>query len=47
MEPISKEEYLFILKDIIEFANSYNIDIFYTIHKVDDIQKGLYKNGIM
>ncbi len=45
MQTISKEEYDFILKDLFSFAKANNIDIFYTLHRVDDEIQGLYKNG--
>ncbi len=41
---ILNDEFEFILKDLIDFANSYGIDLFYTIHRVKDKTKGLYKN---
>lgn len=42
---IKKDEFEFILKDLFDFANDHNIDIFYTLHNVDDQNLGLYKNG--
>jgi len=45
MQPISNEEYDFILKDLFSFAKQHNIDIFYTLHRVEDVAQGLYKNG--
>lgn len=44
-EEISKEDFLFITKDIFEFANRYNIDIFFTNNNIKDMKKGLYKNN--
>jgi SagB-type dehydrogenase family enzyme len=41
---IQKEELSFILEDIIEFALKENIDIYYTLHSVQDEKMGLYKN---
>lgn len=41
---ITKEDFEFIFKDVISFANMHNIDIFYTTHLVQDKQMGLYKN---
>lgn len=45
MESITQEEYDFILKDLFSFATQNNIDIFYTLHRVEDEIQGLYKNG--
>jgi SagB-type dehydrogenase family enzyme len=45
MKAISQEEYQFILKDLFSFALQNNIDIFYTLHRVDGEIQGLYKNG--
>jgi SagB-type dehydrogenase family enzyme len=42
---INKDEFEFILKDIFKFAISHNIDIFYTLHDVNEMQEGLYRNG--
>jgi len=44
---ITKENFDFILEDIYPFANLYNVDIFCTIHLVDKMQMGLYKNGTL
>ncbi|HHD74341.1 MAG TPA: hypothetical protein ENL00_00755 [Nitratifractor sp.] len=33
------------MQDLFEFANSQNIDIFYTLHRVEDTTEGLYKNA--
>ncbi|HHH20720.1 MAG TPA: SagB/ThcOx family dehydrogenase [Nitratifractor sp.] len=44
-ERISKESFTFIIQDLFEFANSHNIDIFYTLHRVEDTTEGLYKNA--
>jgi len=41
---ISKSEFEFITKNIFEFALSHNIEIYYTIHRVDDMKQGLYKS---
>ncbi len=42
--PISNEEFNFIFKDIFTFASLHDIDIFYTVHRVQDKMQGLYKN---
>jgi SagB-type dehydrogenase family enzyme len=42
--PITKDEFLNIIDGIFEFANSYNINIYYTIHNIIEYQQGLYKN---
>ncbi len=42
---IEKKQFDFIVKDIFKFAQKHNIDIFYTIHRVEGLTKGLYKNG--
>jgi SagB-type dehydrogenase family enzyme len=43
-QSIKKDEFEFVIKDILDFANANNIDIFYTTHLVEDTQLGLYKN---
>lgn len=45
--PMSCDDFNFITEDIFNFAQKENIEIFYTIHNVQDLQKGLYKNGIL
>jgi len=45
MIPISNGEFEFITEGLIQFANFYNIDIFYTIHRVNNKKQGLYKNN--
>lgn len=42
---ITKEQFEFIVKDIFEFAQKHNIDIFYTVHRVEGLDQGLYRNG--
>ncbi len=42
---IEKKQFDFIVKDIFKFAEKYNIDIFYTVHRIEGLEKGLYKNG--
>jgi SagB-type dehydrogenase family enzyme len=44
-QSIKKDEFEFVIKDILDFANANNIDIFYTTHLVEDMQLGLYKNA--
>lgn len=44
-EMTSKESYEFIVQGLFEFAQTYNIDIFSTLHRVTDMPEGLYKNG--
>jgi len=44
-EMTTKESYEFIVQDLFEFAKSQNIDLFYTLHRVEKMQEGLYKNG--
>jgi len=34
-------------QDLFSFAKSHNIDIFYTLHRVEGVQEGLYKNGTL
>jgi len=43
-EPISKEEFLFITKDIFEFAQKYEIEIYFINNNIKEMKKGLYKN---
>ncbi|MEA2028763.1 MAG: nitroreductase family protein [Campylobacterota bacterium] len=45
MQSISKEEFDFIMEGLVAFASSHNIDLFYTIHRVKDMEQGLYQNG--
>lgn len=42
---IQKDEFEFIVKDLFTFSTKHDIDIFYTVHRVEGIEKGLYKNG--
>jgi SagB-type dehydrogenase family enzyme len=42
---ISGDELESIEDGIYEFAKKYNIDIYYTVHRVGQKQKGIYKNG--
>lgn len=41
-DSISKDEFMFITKGIFEFAVKQNIDIFYTVHRVEGLTQGLY-----
>lgn len=41
---ITKEDFEFMFKNIFEFASLHNIEIYYTIHNIVKMQKGLYKN---
>lgn len=41
---ISLDEFEFIFKDIFTFASDQRIDIFYTLHNVENKKSGLYKN---
>ena len=43
-ELISKEDFLFITKDIFEFANRFGIEIYFVNNNIDSMKKGLYKN---
>lgn len=43
-EPISKEEFLFITKDIFEFAQKYEMEIYFINNNIKEMKKGLYKN---
>jgi SagB-type dehydrogenase family enzyme len=42
---IEGDNFEYITADIFEFANKNDIDIYYTIQKVNNIECGLYKNG--
>jgi SagB-type dehydrogenase family enzyme len=42
---ISNEEFRYIMRDIFQFASEHHIDIFYTVHRVEDELQGLYKNN--
>lgn len=42
-EYITLEEFNFIIDGIFEFAMSYNIEIFYTLHRVATLEEGLYR----
>ena len=41
---ISEEDFLFITKNIFEFANKFNIDIYFANNNIKEMKKGLYKN---
>jgi len=42
---IEKKSFEFIVDKIFEFADSYNIEIFYTLHRVENKIQGLYKHN--
>ncbi len=42
---IEENDFAFIMENIFTFATTHNIDIFYTVHRVNGITQGLYKNG--
>ena len=44
-ETISKDDFLFITKDIFEFANTFGIEIYFVNNHIEGIKKGLYKNA--
>jgi len=44
---IEENDFAFIMQNIFTFATTHNIDIYYTVHSVDGLQQGLYKNGKM
>jgi hypothetical protein len=41
---ITNDDFLYLIKNIFDFATKYCIDIFYTVHTVEDKAQGLYKN---
>lgn len=43
-DEISKDDFLFITKNIFEFAQKYEIEIYFINNNVKDMKKGLYKN---
>ena len=43
--PIEENDFSFILENIFTFATTHNIDIFYTVHRINGMTQGLYKNG--
>ena len=43
-EAISKEDFLFITKDIFEFASKYDLEIYFINNNINNMKKGLYKN---
>lgn len=43
-DSITKDEYEFILKDIFEYAKTFNIDIYLINNNIESIQRGCYKN---
>jgi len=44
MQSISKEAFDFIMEGLFGFATTHNIELFYTIHRVDGMAQGLYRN---
>lgn len=44
---IKKSEFTFIVENIFTMATANNIDIFYTVHRVNGLIQGLYKNGVL
>jgi len=42
---IEENEFTFIMQNIFTFATTHNIDIFYTVHRINGMAQGLYKNG--
>ncbi|MEA1916861.1 MAG: SagB family peptide dehydrogenase [Campylobacterota bacterium] len=45
--PITCSEFDYIVNGLFEFATTYSIDIFYTVHSVESKKMGLYKNGTL
>ena len=43
-EAISKEEFEFITKDIFQFAQNLNIEMYFINHNINNLKKGVYKN---
>jgi SagB-type dehydrogenase family enzyme len=43
-DEISKDDFLFITKNIFEFAQKYEIEIYFINNNIKDMKKGLYKN---
>ncbi len=41
---IEQSDFTFITQNIFTFAKTHNIDIFYTVHRVNGMTQGLYKN---
>ncbi len=44
---ITQNQFDFIMKDIFSFATRHNIDIFYTVHRIEGLPMGLYKNNTL
>ncbi|MCW8838529.1 MAG: nitroreductase family protein, partial [Thiovulaceae bacterium] len=42
---MKKDEFEYIMKDIFTFAKQNNLEIYYTVHLVEDLKQGLYKNS--
>ncbi len=47
MESITQEAFEWIMHGIVAFANAHDIDIFYTIHRIEGMEMGLYQNGVL
>ncbi len=45
--PIEQSDFSSITENIFTFATTHNIDIFYTVHRVNGLTQGLYKNGFL
>jgi SagB-type dehydrogenase family enzyme len=45
--PITKEVFEGITESLYSFAQDHGIDIYYTLHRVDHVTPGLYRNGIL
>jgi SagB-type dehydrogenase family enzyme len=46
-ETISKDDFLFITKDIFEFARKYDLEIYFINNNISNMQKGIYKNVML
>ena len=46
-EPIQENDFLFITKNIFEFANNFGIEIYFVNNNINGIKKGLYKNATL
>jgi len=45
--PIEENDFSFITQNIFTFATTHNINIFYTVHRINGMTQGLYKNGTL
>ena len=41
-QSITKEEFEFITKDLFDFAKAHNVEIYYTVNRVDGLDQGVY-----